>query len=83
VTSLWEETLPDIQDAARRLSESIEVVACITDEGPEYFDDDIHTTCADCGVGIRHRPWIPPRPKKVCLRCAVKRSEDDEEAEVG
>ena len=56
----------------RRTAETVDAVLCIADEGPAYFPDDVHTTCADCGTPIRHRPHVPRRPKKVCLACGSR-----------
>jgi hypothetical protein len=47
-----------------------DLVVCVTDESPGYFPDEVHTTCADCGVGIHHRPFVPEQAPKVCLACA-------------
>ena len=53
-------------------AETVDAVVCVPDEGPTYFPDDVHTTCADCGTPIRHRPSVPRRPKKVCLACGSR-----------
>jgi len=38
-----------------------------------FFDDDVWTTCADCGHRICHRPDVPAAPLKICPGCLVKR----------
>ena len=66
-------TLTPLAMAEGRLAaETVDMVLCIADEGPTYFPDDVHTTCADCGTLIRHRPHVPRRPKKVCLDCGSR-----------
>ena len=66
-------TLTPLALAEDRLAaEAVALVLCIPDEGPAYFPDDVHTTCADCGTPIRHRPHVPRRPKKVCLACGSR-----------
>ena len=66
-------TLTPLALAEGRLAaETVDMVLCIADEGPTYFPDDVHTTCADCGAPIRHRPHVPCRPKKVCLDCGSR-----------
>ena len=46
------------------------VICVLRDQHPKHFDDDIVTTCAECGVSIRHRPTSPKKPKKICVTCA-------------
>ena len=53
-------------------ADEADAVICIRDEGRAYFADDVHTTCADCGTPIRHRPHVPVRPKKVCPACGLR-----------
>ena len=66
-------TLTPLALAEDRLAaEAVDLVLCVPDEGPTYFPDDVHTTCADCGTPIRHRPHVPRRPKKVCLACGSR-----------
>lgn len=70
-----------LKQRARRLPSPITVVTsqeaedttyvmCVSDEGPAYFSDDIHTSCHFCERPIRHRPHVPKRPPKICVRCA-------------
>ncbi len=48
--------------------EACEFVIC----GPKsFFDDDVHTTCANCGAAIVHRPYVPTAPTKICMDCAA------------
>jgi hypothetical protein len=63
---------PPFHVVSAEQAEPADLVACVTDETPSYFADDVHTVCADCGVPIRHRPHVPRRPRKVCLDCARK-----------
>lgn len=34
-----------------------------------FFDDDVVATCSHCGAAIVHRPHVPKRPPKICMRC--------------
>lgn len=49
-------------------------VCCILAIETSVFSDDVFTTCADCGVGIRHRPHAPAQLDKVCLPCGLARA---------
>lgn len=53
-------------------AEQADAVACmrVEDMPVANFDDDVITVCAMCGVAIRHRPYMPKRPPKVCIQCA-------------
>jgi hypothetical protein len=64
--------LPPIKVVSQEEAEQSDMVICCPIGSPRYFDDDVETTCAECGTGIFHRPHVPKRPKKVCLDCAVK-----------
>lgn len=61
-------------------AEQADFVICCTNDSPRYFDDDIDTVCARCGVGIHHRPHAPKRPKKICLECAARNAEEEKNA---
>jgi hypothetical protein len=65
-------TRPPVTVVSAELAENADRVACVTDETPSSFADDVHTMCAECGVPIHHRPHAPTRPKKVCLECASR-----------
>src|SRR5437868_4852241 len=56
--------------------ESIDVVVCVTNEVPSYFPDEVYTTCADCGIGIHHRPYVGTQAKTVCLTCLDRVTEE-------
>jgi hypothetical protein len=55
--------------------EQAEAVICMPDGEGQYFDDDVRTVCARCGVRIHHRPYQPKRPPKICLECAASAAE--------
>jgi hypothetical protein len=48
-----------------------DIVVCVRQGAPVHFPDDVLDVCAGCGVGIRYRPYIPKRPMKLCVPCAV------------
>jgi hypothetical protein len=50
--------------------EEVDFVLCADADAPTPFTDNVHTTCAGCGVAIIHRPYVPKKPMKVCLKCA-------------
>jgi len=56
--------------------EQASAVVCVPDSwGSGEFTDNVHTTCADCGCAIHHRPHAPNRPPRICIDCFVKRRE--------
>ena len=54
-------------------AEKASCVLCVCDTAPGGYLDDVHTVCADCRVGIRHRLQAPKRPPKLCWECVQKR----------
>lgn len=52
-------------------AEQAPYVICAPAEGPVFFSDDVLTTCSFCGCAIRHRPYMPKRPKKICPTCSL------------
>ena len=49
--------------------EGCDFVVC----GPESpFDDDVHTTCSNCGTPVVHRQHAPKNPPKICIKCAIE-----------
>lgn len=75
----WEElagNLVGVPGGTPAQLEHADSVVCVPDDAPNLFPDDVHTTCADCGVGIHHRPWMPARPPKVCLACGLARGKE-------
>jgi hypothetical protein len=64
------ELLDKVQIVSDEEAENVDMVVCLPDSGPRYFDDDVTTSCAWCGIPIRHRPYVPKRPPKVCIHCA-------------
>lgn len=61
-----------VETVSEEEAEQARLVVCVPSEGPSSFPDDITTTCALCGVGIRHRPHVPKRPPTVWIRWAIK-----------
>jgi hypothetical protein len=51
---------------------TVSAVVCMTGDNPASFTDDVHTTCAGCGINIYHRPYIPAHFRKVCIDCALR-----------
>lgn len=55
------------------MSRSDGICLCILAFETSAFTDDVFTKCADCGIGIRHRPHAPAQLDKVCLECGTVR----------
>jgi hypothetical protein len=55
-------------------AEEVDFVVC-SRVGPSPFSDNLESTCSFCGAAIMHRPYIPKKPPKICLECAVERME--------
>ncbi len=52
--------------------EACEFVIC----GPmSFFPDDVRLSCSNCGETIYHRPYVPKRPTKICMKCAAHQLE--------
>ena len=58
----------DIRVATNDECDAVELVIC---GNVSHFTDDVRTSCAACGAAIVHRPYVPARPPKVCMSCAV------------
>ena len=52
--------------------EKAEFVVCCLLPDLKYFKGNIETECIFCGRGIYHRPYLPKKPPKICLDCAVE-----------
>jgi len=50
-------------------AETADYVVCVPWDGPAYFPDDCLAACSVCGRAIRHRPYVPKTPPKVCIFC--------------
>ena len=72
-----EELLRKIQVVSDEEAEEADIVVCCTADMPRYFDDDVFTTCAECGSAIFHRPHAPKKPRKVCIECAARLAEQE------
>lgn len=57
-----------VDDATAATSD---IVLCCR-AGPSPFTDNVHTTCADCGAEIMHRPHVP-KAVKLCPACGGRR----------
>lgn len=53
------------------VAEQATAVACAPWSFDSPFTDDVRTDCAICGAAIRHRPYVPKKPPKLCLPCAI------------
>lgn len=53
------------------VAEECAVAMCAPWDGPRYFSDDVKATCVGCGRAVRHRPYMPKKPMKLCMECAI------------
>jgi hypothetical protein len=60
----------DVEVVPEHIAETVAFMVCAKWDGPVYFTDDVRAVCVACGVAIRHRPYAPKRPPKVCMTCA-------------
>ena len=67
-----------IQVVSDEEAEEVDVVVCNTADIWSPFRDNVLTTCAECGAGIYHRPYMPKKPRKVCINCAVALHDKEE-----
>lgn len=49
-----------------------DIVVCLAGDHSQWFSDDVHTTCAGCGINIYHRPHMPADAIKLCPDCALR-----------
>jgi len=67
-----EDLLKRVKVVSDAEAEQCDMVVCMPSDGDErFFDDDIDSTCAMCGIAIHHRPHVPKTPPKVCIHCAT------------
>lgn len=57
------------------------VVACARITTPLYMEDNVVSTCSECGWKVQHRPHAPA-VRKICLECAVDLAGPDTKVEV-
>ena len=46
-------------------------VVCMRVGSPSPFRDNVEGVCSHCGHAIFFRPYMPPKPRKICVECAV------------
>ena len=59
--------VPDIE--AREM-----VVVCMPQSVAHIFKDDVNAKCADCEIGIYHRPHLPLGAITICPTCYTVRA---------
>ena len=45
-------------------------VVCVQWSDPPMFPDNIRASCCACGCALQHRPHVPKKPARICVRCA-------------
>lgn len=63
----------EIEARSMEECEKADIAVCVTLGTPTPFRDNVLAICADCGTPIIHRPYMPKRPRKVCIKCVAKR----------
>ena len=64
--------IPPIKIISDDEAETADAVVCVLATASSPFTDNVFTRCAECGVGIQHRPHAPKSPRKLCIRCTMK-----------
>ena len=64
---------PTVKVVSKEEAEEADLIVCAPWENCVYFEDDVKTSCADCGRAIGHRPHAPKKPPKICLECMMRR----------
>ena len=52
-------------------AEAVDFVVCCRAGRPSPFKDNVTGVCAHCGHAIFFRPYMPQKPQKICVECAV------------
>lgn len=60
----------DVEVVSTAEAERASVTVCVPWSWKSDFADDMRSACVACGVDVRHRPYAPVKPPKVCLSCA-------------
>ncbi len=66
-------TLP-IQIVSTEEAEKADMVVCCRVGTPSDFTDNEFGTCSDCGHAIFFRPYMPKKPRKICVECLGDRA---------
>ena len=56
-------------------AEQVDFVVCMREGSPSPFTDNLTGVCAHCGHGIFFRPYMPKKPTKICVVCAIDLAE--------
>lgn len=53
-------------------AEAADYCVCLRKEDATPFSDNEFGVCCACGAEVQFRPYMPKRPPKICLPCAVE-----------
>lgn len=56
-------------------TEAADFVVCLRVGASSPFTDNVTDVCAHCGHAIFYRPYMPKKPPKICIECAVELGE--------
>jgi hypothetical protein len=59
-------------------AEKSDYVVCMP-EGPSPFSDNLTGLCCKCGIKVMYRWHAPRKPPKICVDCAAKQVDSDDE----
>lgn len=50
-------------------AEEVDAVVCLRAGSPSPFTDNETGVCSQCGHAIFFRPYMPKKPRKICVQC--------------
>lgn len=67
-----------IRVASKEHAEACDFTVCLPASWAHcaYFADNEHGRCSRCECAVMFRPYVPKRPKKLCMRCFALRLEE-------
>ena len=68
-----------VQVASDVEAEESDLCVCVLKSTPANFDDDEFGICYICEREVRFRPYMPKKPKKICVQCLEKKLEEGDE----
>lgn len=63
---------PIIKIVSDEDAERADFVVCLRVGASSPFTDNETGTCTRCGHAIFFRPYVPQKPPKICMQCAVE-----------
>jgi hypothetical protein len=57
-------------------------IVCLPAADEFVLLDNVVAVCCHCGCKVQHRPYVPPKVKKLCTDCALAKMEEDGDADI-